>query len=145
MGSDSRIIIWFLCKARVSPEGIYARLESEFADATYSERSIRLWCQDVRQGREDLYDEVRSGSPPIDFLDIRIPALLEEQPFHSVYLIAQSVCVSHSTISILHTRLMDLGGTVDSTHRGPGNGIYESNTSVVSLSYSQSASENGHM
>jgi hypothetical protein len=41
---------------------------------------------------------VGSGRPPIDFFDILILALLDEQPFHSVYLIAEVLDVSHSTI-----------------------------------------------
>jgi hypothetical protein len=45
-----------------------------------------------------LHDEVPSGRPSIDFLDIRILTLLNEQPFHSVYEIAEVLCVSDSTI-----------------------------------------------
>jgi hypothetical protein len=41
---------------------------------------------------------VRSGRPPIDFLKIRNLALLDEQPFHSTYSIAEALSVSHSTI-----------------------------------------------
>jgi hypothetical protein len=66
-----RVIIWFLCKECVSREDIYAHLEAQFGGAAYSRRSIRWWCRHVRQGLEDLHDEVRSGRPPIDFLDIR--------------------------------------------------------------------------
>jgi hypothetical protein len=39
-----------------------------------------------------------SGRPPIDFLDIRILASLDERRFHSAYSIVESLCVSHSTI-----------------------------------------------
>jgi biotin operon repressor len=41
---------------------------------------------------------VRPGRPPIDFLAIQILALLDEKPFHSAYLIAEAMGVSHSTI-----------------------------------------------
>jgi DNA-binding transcriptional ArsR family regulator len=41
---------------------------------------------------------VRSGRPPIDFLDIRILALLDERLFHSADSIAEALGVSHSTI-----------------------------------------------
>jgi predicted HTH transcriptional regulator len=41
---------------------------------------------------------VQSGRPRIDFLDIRILALLDEQPYHSAYLIAEALGVSHLTI-----------------------------------------------
>jgi DNA-binding transcriptional ArsR family regulator len=45
-----------------------------------------------------LHDEARSGRPPIDFLHIRILALLDEQSFHSAYSIAQALTISHSII-----------------------------------------------
>jgi DNA-binding transcriptional ArsR family regulator len=41
---------------------------------------------------------VQSGRPPIDFLHIRILALLDEQPFHSAYSIAEALRVTHSTV-----------------------------------------------
>jgi hypothetical protein len=36
-----------------------------------------------------LDDEPRSGSPPIDFLDIQILSSLEQQPFHSAHSLAE--------------------------------------------------------
>jgi hypothetical protein len=98
MEYDQRATIRFLCKERVSPEDIHAHLEAQFGDDTDSEQSIQRWCQYVRQGREDLHEEVQSGRPPIDFLDIRILALLDEQPFQSAYSIAETLDVSYSTI-----------------------------------------------
>jgi hypothetical protein len=86
MEYDQRVIIRFLCKQRVSPEDIHALLEAWLGDATctaYSEQSVRRWRQYIRQGRKNLHDEVRSGRPPIDFLDIGILALLEAQSFYS--------------------------------------------------------------
>jgi hypothetical protein len=41
---------------------------------------------------------VRYARPPIDFLDIQILVLLDGQPFHSAYSIAEALGVSHSTI-----------------------------------------------
>jgi hypothetical protein len=81
MEYEQRVSIRFLCKEGASAKDSHARLEAQFGDAPYSERSIQLWCQYVWQGREDLCDEVRSGRRPIDFLDIRILPLLDEQPF----------------------------------------------------------------
>jgi hypothetical protein len=92
---DERIIIRFLGKERVSPEDIHVCLEAQFGNITYSKRSVRLWRQYVWHGREDLHDEVRSGTLPIDFLDIRILALLDEHAFHSASSIAEVLCVSH--------------------------------------------------
>jgi hypothetical protein len=98
MEDDQSVIARFLCKERVSPEDIHVRLEAQFGDITYSERSARRWCQYVRQRREDLHDAVRSGKPPIDFLDIRILSLPNEQPFHSAYSIVETLYISHSII-----------------------------------------------
>jgi hypothetical protein len=61
------------------------------------------FIRNVRQGRENLYDEVRPGRPPIDFLDIGMLALLDEQPFHSAYLIDKALSVSRST-TLSHLR-----------------------------------------
>jgi hypothetical protein len=41
MKYDQRVIIRLLCKERVSPEDIHARLEARFGSAIYSERSLR--------------------------------------------------------------------------------------------------------
>jgi hypothetical protein len=98
MEHEQRVIIQFLCEEHASPEDIHARLEAQFADTTYGKRSLRRWCQYVRQGREDLHNEVRSGRPPIGFLDIRILALLDERRFHSDYSITQTVGVSQSSV-----------------------------------------------
>jgi hypothetical protein len=101
MECDKRVIIRFLCKECVSPKDIHAQLGAQFGDATYneySERSVRWWCQYVRQGRKGVYHEVRCGRLPIDFLDIRILALLDKQLFHSAYSIAEAREVSHSII-----------------------------------------------
>jgi hypothetical protein len=69
MEHNQRIIIRFLCKERVSPEDIHARLETQFGDVPCSDQSVWRWGHYVRQRREDLDDAVQSGKPPIDFLD----------------------------------------------------------------------------
>jgi hypothetical protein len=70
MECDQRVIIRFFCREGVTPDNIRDTLEAQFAKDTYSARSVRRWCQYVRQGREDLHDEQRTDRPPIDFLDI---------------------------------------------------------------------------
>jgi AraC-like DNA-binding protein len=115
MDHDQRVVIRFLCDECVSSEDIQAHLEAQFGVANYRERSVRLWCQYVRQGREDPRDEGQPGRLPIDYLDIRILALLDERPFHSVYLIAEALGVSHSTIL---SRLRELLGMKIFSHVG---------------------------
>jgi biotin operon repressor len=74
------------------------RLLAQFGDEAYSLRSVRRWCQYVRQGRELIHDELRSGRPPVGFLDIQILSNLEKYPFHSAYSLAEILKVSHATI-----------------------------------------------
>jgi hypothetical protein len=98
MELEQRIIIHFLHREHVEPRDIHARLSTQFGDATYSLRSVQRWCQYIRQGLELLDDELLSGRPPIDFLDIRILSSLEKQPLHSAWSLAEIHDVSHSTI-----------------------------------------------
>jgi hypothetical protein len=98
MESEQRVIIRFLHREDVATDEIHWRLQAQFEDASYSLRTVRRWRQDVRQGRKDVHDEPRSGRPPIDFLDTKILACLEKEPFHSAYSLAEVLHVSHSTI-----------------------------------------------
>jgi hypothetical protein len=54
-------------------------------------RSVQRWCQLVRQGREDLHDGDHLGRPTLDFIDSQIISLLEPEPFHSVYSLAEAI------------------------------------------------------
>jgi hypothetical protein len=126
MENDQSVIIRFLCKERVSPEDFHTRLEAQFRDAIYSKRSVRRWYQYVRQRHEDLHGELRSVSPTIDFLDIRILALLEKHPFHSASSIVEALCVSHSII-LSHLR-ESLGNFLYTLDPAPVNNQFVTNS-----------------
>jgi hypothetical protein len=98
MKYDQKVIIRFLSKEDVSVEDIHRLLEVQFWEDIYSPRRVRWWCQYVRQGRENLHDEARLGRRPIDFLNIRILSLLDEQQFHSTHSIADAMGISHLII-----------------------------------------------
>jgi hypothetical protein len=98
MDFAQRAIIRFLFKEGVNANQIHMRLLAQFGDEAYSLRSVRRWYQYVRQGRELIHDELRSGWPPVDFLDIQILSNLEKYPFHSAYSLAEILKVSHATI-----------------------------------------------
>jgi histone-lysine N-methyltransferase SETMAR len=98
MDFEQRVIIRFLFKEGVDANDIHTRLSAQFGDKAYSLRSVRRWCQYVRQGRELMHDEPRSGRPPVDFLDIQILSNLEKYPFHSADSLAEILKVSHATI-----------------------------------------------
>jgi hypothetical protein len=98
MEYDQRIIVRFLHKDGVQSDQIRTRLKAQFEDDTYSLRSVQLWCQYVRQGREDLRDEERSGKPSLEFIDSKIIACHNSDPFHPAYSIAEAIGISHSTV-----------------------------------------------
>jgi hypothetical protein len=98
MKYNQRVIIRFLCKERISPEGFHALIEAQFGDATCSERRVRQWFQYLRRECENLRNEVRSSRPPIDLFDIQILALLDEHTLRSANSITESLRVSHSII-----------------------------------------------
>jgi hypothetical protein len=98
MDFEQRVIIRFLFKEGVDANDIHMRLLAQFGDEADSLRSVQRWCQYVRQGRELIHDEHRSGRPPVDFLDIQILSNLEKYPFHSAYSLAEILKVSHATI-----------------------------------------------
>jgi hypothetical protein len=83
------------------------RLKEQFADDAYSLFSVRRWCQFVRQGREDLHDDDHLERSTFDFVDSKIIALLDREPFHSAYSLAEAIGISHTII--LHHLQNSLG------------------------------------
>jgi hypothetical protein len=91
MDDEQRMMIPFLHREDFAPNEIHRQLQAQLEDTNCSLRTVRRWCQYVPQGREDLCDELRSGRPPIDFLNIKTLACLEKEPFHSAYSLAEVV------------------------------------------------------
>jgi hypothetical protein len=98
MEYDQRVIIRFLFNEKVSADEIQRRLTAQFGEDSYSIRSVRRWCQYLRQGRKDLHDEQRPGRPPLDNIDAKILALLTAYPFHSAYSLADSIGISQQCV-----------------------------------------------
>jgi hypothetical protein len=59
---------------------------------------VQFWITEVRLGRQDLHDEIRTGRPPLDDLDAKILAILDKSSFESARSIAATLCVAHSTV-----------------------------------------------
>jgi hypothetical protein len=72
MEYEQRVIIRFHFQEDANADDIHRRLQAQFTDDAYSIRSVRRWCQFIRQRREDLHDDPRSGGPPIDFIDTKL-------------------------------------------------------------------------
>jgi hypothetical protein len=95
---EQRVVIRFLLQEDANMDNIHRRLQAQFTDNGYSIGSVRRWCQFIRQGREDIHDDPRSGHPPTDLVDTKILSTLKRRPFHSAYSLVEILSVSYSTI-----------------------------------------------
>jgi hypothetical protein len=73
-------------------------LQAQFVKHAYQLRTIQFWITEIRRGRQDLHNEIRSGLPPLDDLDSKILAILEKSPFESSHSIAERLLVVQSTV-----------------------------------------------
>jgi hypothetical protein len=94
---DQRVIIRFLSNEGIAADEIVTRFQAQFAEHAYKLRTVRLWIGEVRFGRQDLHDEIRTGRPPLDDIDAKILAILDKSPFGSARSIAERLFVSHTT------------------------------------------------
>jgi hypothetical protein len=98
MDSEQRVIVRFLYREELAPAKIHTRLKAQYGDDAYSLRSVQHWCQFVRQGRENRHDDDRVGRPTLDFIDFKIIAFLDREPFYSAYSLADAISILHSII-----------------------------------------------
>jgi hypothetical protein len=91
-------IIRFLHKGRVQPAEIHQRLAAQPFKDLYSKWSIEWWCAQFVCRPEDIEDDYPSGRLPIDRLDTKILASLEDEPFQpadSLAEVSQAAVLNH--------------------------------------------------
>jgi hypothetical protein len=98
MDHDQKVIIKFLSNDGVNTRQIAARLQAQFAEYDYQFRTVQFWITEIRGGRQDLHDEMRSGRPPLDDLDGNILAILDKSPFESAYSIDERLLIISSPV-----------------------------------------------
>jgi hypothetical protein len=95
------MIITFLLNERVDARTIADRLRAQFSEHAYKLRIIQFWIAKVWLGRQDLHDEIRTGTPPLDGLDAKTLAILDKSRFESARSIAETLRIAYSTV-LLH-------------------------------------------
>jgi hypothetical protein len=101
MECDRRVIIRFLWNDETNAYEITRRLQAQFDEHVYTLWTVRFWITEVRLGGQDLHDEIRTGRLPLDNLDDKILARLDESPFESARSIAETLYIARSTV-LLH-------------------------------------------
>jgi transposase len=61
MEDEQRLIIKFLFNDGLDADQITEKLSAQFNEDAYSLRTVQLWIGELRRGRQDLYDALRSG------------------------------------------------------------------------------------
>jgi hypothetical protein len=98
MEHDQRVIIKFLWNERVDARQIVVRLQEQFVEHAYRLRIVEFWITEIWCGHQDLHDEIHSGRPPLDDLDGKILAILDNSSFESAHSIVERLLVAHSTV-----------------------------------------------
>jgi hypothetical protein len=71
---------------------------AEHAKHAYQFQTVQFWITEIRRGRQDLRDEIRSGRPPLNDIDGKILTIFDKSPFQSAHSIIERLLVAHSTV-----------------------------------------------
>jgi hypothetical protein len=106
MSYEQRVVIQFLHKEKVHPIQIHRRLTAQYGLEIYSLPSVQHRYQLFDCGRQNCYDNPRSGRPPIDHLEAKSIVCLEREPFSSADSLTEALDVSPAIVlSRLHNSL----------------------------------------
>jgi hypothetical protein len=71
MESDQRVIIRFLWKKSIKANQIKAIVQTQFGEYAYKLRTIRFSIAEAQFDRQTLHDQIRTGRPLLDDLDVK--------------------------------------------------------------------------
>jgi hypothetical protein len=94
------VIIKFLLNEGADARDIADRLQTQFDEHVYKLRKIQFWITEVRLGRQDFHDEIRTGRLPLDDLDAKILVILDKSSFESANSIAETLHIVYLTVSL---------------------------------------------
>jgi hypothetical protein len=108
---DQRVIIKFLWNEGADACQIAARLQAQLAEHAYQIRTIQFLITEIRRGRQELHDEIRSGKPLLDDLDGKLLVIFDKSPFESTRststaertLVAHSAACNNSNMALAYS------------------------------------------
>lgn len=62
---EVRLVIRFLSARNLSAADIYLQICDVYTVLMLSEGKVRKWVRDIKDGRDNVHDEVRSGCPSL--------------------------------------------------------------------------------
>ena len=66
---EQRSVIRFLWSKRRTPVEIHRGMQPTYGERCLTLRSVRLWCSEFENGRENLNDNERAGRPRVSVTD----------------------------------------------------------------------------
>jgi hypothetical protein len=98
MEYDQRMIIKFLWNKGIDVHKSKHRFQTQFDEHIYKLRTIWFWIIEVRLGRQDFHDEIRTGWSSLDDLDAKIIIILNKSLIKSTRSIAETLHIAHQTV-----------------------------------------------
>jgi hypothetical protein len=98
MKYDQGVIIKFLLNERTNARNIVNKFQTQFCEHAYQLRTIPFEITEARLDRQDVYNEVHTGTPQLDGLEAKILAILDKFPLKSTHSIAKKLIVANSPV-----------------------------------------------
>ena len=99
MELEQRAVIFFLKRKGLKLSQIKQELDDVYHQDALDINSVKYWIHQFKLGRFEITNIQSPGRPVLDFIDTKIMAALEMEPFHSTYTLSETLSIPRSTIN----------------------------------------------
>ena len=99
MEVEQRAVIFFLKRKGFKLSQIKQELDDVYHQDALDINTIKYWVHQFKLGRSEITNIQSPGRPVLDFIDSKILAALEMEPFHSTYTLSETLSIPRSTIN----------------------------------------------